>query len=107
MLAANLSACALFELVVMGFQVVGVTGLCLTRLLPTTGWGRRGRLVFIVSLIGLGIFGALCGHHDSEFGLFAGGTMTVLLIGMTIGGGSADPRGQLRCPIAPEPHLAS
>jgi hypothetical protein len=45
---------------------------------------------FVVGMVGLGIAGALCGRHDSEFALFAGGTMTLLLIGMTSGGGSID-----------------
>jgi hypothetical protein len=51
-------------------------------------WGRTG---FIVALFGLGISGALCGNHDSEFALFAGGTMTLLLIGMTMGSGATEP----------------
>ncbi len=42
-------------------------------------------------MVGLGVAGALCGRHDSEFALFAGGTMTVLLIGMIIGNGAAAP----------------
>ena len=49
-----------------------------------------GKIGFIVALFGLGIAGALCGRHDSEFALFAGGTMTVLLIGMTMGSGSIE-----------------
>lgn len=106
MLATHLSPLALFELVVMTFQLVGVAGLCFTRLMPATGWGRGGRIAFIVSLLGLGISGALCGHHDSEFGLFAGGTMTVLLIGMIIGGGSTAPRGKLAHRMAAEVNVA-
>ena len=55
-------------------------GLCLNRLMPrSTAWSSRGQVGSIVALFGLGIAGALCGRHDSEFALFAGGTMTVLL----------------------------
>ncbi len=66
-------------------------GLCLNRLMPrSTRWSSRGQVGSIVALFGLGIAGALCGRHDSEFALFAGGTMTVLLIGMTMGSGSIE-----------------
>jgi hypothetical protein len=56
----------------------------------STAWSSRGQVGSIVALFGLGIAGALCGRHDSEFALFAGGTMTVLLIGMTMGSGSIE-----------------
>jgi hypothetical protein len=85
-LGSQLNLCALLELLVMLFQLCGILGLCLTRLLPTSArWNSHGRIGFIVALFGLGIAGALCGRHDSEFALFAGGTMTFLLIGMTTG----------------------
>jgi hypothetical protein len=90
MFATKLDLCAILELLVIFFQVCGVMGLCLSRLLPRSAWSSRGKIGFIVALFGLGIAGALCGRHDSEFALFAGGTMTVLLIGMTIGGGTID-----------------
>jgi hypothetical protein len=105
MLAVNLTPGALLELVVMAFQMTGVAALCLSRLMPATRWGGRGRVALILSLLGLGISGALCGHHDSEFGLFAGGTMTVLLMGMIMGGGAA-PRAELGPPITAEANLA-
>src|SRR5262249_1309730 len=56
----------------------------------STRWSSSGLAGLIVALFGLAIAGALCGRHDSEFALFAGGTMTVLLIGMTMGGGSIE-----------------
>jgi hypothetical protein len=87
---SNVRLDAILEMTVMLFQVCGVVALCLTRLVPATRWAERGRVVFIIAMIGLGVAGALCGRHDSEFALFAGGTMTVLLIGMTIGNGAAD-----------------
>lgn len=85
----RLTICAVFEILVILFQFAGILGLCLSRLAPrATRWSSRGRVGFIIALFGLGIAGALCGRHDSEFALFAGGTMTLLLIGMTIGSGS-------------------
>ena len=75
-----LSSCDVFEVLVMLFQVCGIMGLCLSRLMPrSTAWSSRGQVGSVVALFGLGIAGALCGRHDSEFALFAGGTMTVLL----------------------------
>jgi hypothetical protein len=90
MLTTRIDLCAVLEALVVCFQVCGVMGLCLTRLVPRSAWAYRGKIGFIVALFGLGIAGALCGRHDSEFALFAGGTMTVLLIGMTIGSGAID-----------------
>jgi hypothetical protein len=91
MFASHLNFCGVSEMFVMLFQTFGVLCLCLYRLLPRSSalshWGRTG---FIIALFGLGISGALCGRHDSEFALFAGGTMTLLLIGMTMGSGATD-----------------
>lgn len=90
-LGAHLTVCEVVEVLVVLFQICGIMGLCLTRLMPrSTRWSSRGQVGFIVALFGLGIAGALCGRHDSEFALFAGGTMTVLLIGMTVGSGSME-----------------
>lgn len=85
---SNLRIDAVLEVVVMMFQFFGVATLCLTRLVPQTRWADRGRIGFVFALVGLGVFGALCGRFDSEFALFAGGTMTVLLIGMVAGSGT-------------------
>ena len=91
MVGAHLSVCTVFEILVVLFQLCGILGLCLNRLLPrSTRWSSSGLAGLIVALFGLAIAGALCGRHDSEFALFAGGTMTVLLIGMTMGGGSIE-----------------
>ncbi len=88
MVWSNVRIDGVLEIAVMMFQVFGVATLCLTRLVPATRWADRGRVGFVVALVGLGVFGALCGRHDSEFALFAGGTMTFLLIGMIMGSGS-------------------
>jgi len=91
MVWSSIRVCAWLEISVMLFQVFGVAGLCLNRLLPATRWAERGRVGYVVALFGLGLAGAVCGRLDSEFALFAGGTMTALLIGMTIGNGATDP----------------
>jgi len=88
---SNIGVVAILEIIVMLFQVCGVVALCLTRLVATVRWVERGRVVFIIAMVGLGVAGALCGRQDSEFALFAGGTMTALLIGMTIGNGAVAP----------------
>ncbi|MHC5542807.1 hypothetical protein ACYOEI_31665 [Singulisphaera rosea] len=96
------------EFSVMLFQVVGVLALYLSRLLPATSrrWTNRGRVGFVVAMVGLGISGALCGRHDSEFALFAGVTMTVLLIGMTAGNAAVDTTRPKLGRVVPEPNLA-
>jgi hypothetical protein len=105
---APLSACSVFEILVVVFQVCGVMGLCLNRLMPrSTRWASRGQIGSIIALVGLGIAGALCGRHDSEFALFAGGTMTVLLIGMTMGSGSIEKTDPVHPCVATEPKLAA
>lgn len=81
---------ALVECLVMVLQIAGLAGLCLSRLVPASPWARGGRAVLILAMIGLGIAGAFCGQSDSGFGLFAGGTMTVLLIGIIAGGCPTD-----------------
>jgi hypothetical protein len=83
-------SCDVLEVLVMLFQVVGVASLCACRLLPGTRWAYRGRRAFVMALVGLGMAGALCGSYDSHFALFAGATLTALLIGMIVGGGSID-----------------
>jgi hypothetical protein len=97
--------CAWYEVAVVMFQVAGVVGLCLSRLAPASTWARWGRTGFVFALIGLGLAGALCGGHDSEFALFAGGTMTVLLIGMTVGSGHGHATATSYQLTRPEPTL--
>jgi uncharacterized membrane protein YhaH (DUF805 family) len=100
---SHLRVDAVLEVVVMLFQFIGVATLCLTRLVPETRWADRGRIGFVFALVGLGVFGALCGRFDSEFALFAGGTMTVLLIGMIAGSGSTHATAPRRRPMVAEP----
>lgn len=103
----DFTVCAVFEVLVILFQVCGIMGLCLNRLMPrSTRWSSRGRVGFIIALFGLGIAGALCGRHDSEFALFAGGTMTFLLIGMTMGNTPIDTVEPARPCVSTEPELA-
>jgi hypothetical protein len=105
--SSPINVCAIFEILVVLFQVCGITGLCLNRLMPrSTRWSSRGQAGSIIALVGLGIAGALCGRHDSEFALFAGGTMTALLIGMTMGSGQVDETVTANPSVMPEPELA-
>jgi uncharacterized membrane protein YhaH (DUF805 family) len=103
MVSPHLRVDAILEIVVMMFQVFGVATLCLTRLVPETRWADRGRVGFVFALVGLGVFGALCGRFDSEFALFAGGTMTVLLIGMIVGSGGTHATAPRTIRISAEP----
>src|SRR5580698_11202125 len=103
---APFSSGDIFEVLVMLFQVCGVMGLCLSRLMPrSTAWSSRGQVGSIVALFGLGIAGALCGRHDSEFALFAGGTMTILLIGLTMGNGTIEKAEPVLPCVTSEPEL--
>jgi hypothetical protein len=107
-IAPHFNVCAVFEILVVLFQLCGILGLCMSRLMPcTTRWSSRGKVGFVVALIGLGVAGALCGRHDSEFALFAGGTMTVLLIGMTAGSSSIDQGQAARTGRSSQPELAA
>ena len=108
MVSSPITVCAVFEILVVLFQVCGIMGLCLNRLMPrSTRWSSRGQASSIVALFGLGIAGALCGRHDSEFALFAGGTMTVLLIGMTMGSSQGDEIRPADTTVTAEPELAA
>ena len=100
---SNLRIDAVLEILVMTFQVFGVATLCLTRLVPETRWADRGRVGFVFALVGLGVFGAICGRFDSEFALFAGGTMTFLLIGMIAGSGASHATSSTSLRISAEP----
>ena len=90
MVWSSVRVCAWLEIAVMMFQVFGVAALCLNRFLPATRWADRGRVGYVIALFGLGVAGAICGRLDSEFALFAGGTMTFLLIGMNMGNAQTD-----------------
>jgi hypothetical protein len=103
---SNVRLCDVLELFVILFQVFGVAGLCLSRLLPGSRWARHGRIGLLVAVIGLAFAGAVCGRHESEFALFAGGTMTVLLVGMIVGGAPVDISGPPLGHIAAESYRA-
>jgi hypothetical protein len=106
MVWTSVRLCAWLEVLVVLFQVSGVAALCLYRLAPATRWGARGRVGFVVAMVGLGFAGALCGRNDSEFGLFAGATMTFLLVGMTAGSGHVDTTAPTHARVSAEPNLA-
>ncbi len=105
---SHFSVCSIFEVLVVLFQLCGIMGLCLNRLMPrSTRWSSHGQVGLIVGIFGLAIAGALCGRHDSEFALFAGGTMTLLLIGMTTGSGTIDKTEPARPCVTREAELAA
>ncbi len=105
---SQVSSCTVFEILVVLFQLCGIFGLCLNRLMPcTTRWPMRGQAGLIVALFGLAIAGAGCGRHDSEFGLFAGVTMTILLIGMTMGSASVEKAEPVAACVASEAELVA
>ena len=103
---SNIDLQSVLEVVVILLQVCGVVALCITRLVSEARWVERGRVIFIITMVGLGVAGALCGRHDSEFALFAGGTMCVLLIGMTIGNGATDTPARVNHRVGTEPAAA-
>jgi len=103
---SNIDLQDVLEVVVILFQVFGVVALCITRLVTEGRWAERGRVIVIVATVGLGVAGALVGRHDSEFALFAGGTMCLLLIGMTIGNGATDTSAPIRRRVPNEPVAA-
>src|SRR5262245_57370010 len=106
MVWSSIRVCAWLEVMVVLFQVFGVAALCLNRLLPQTRWAERGRVGVVLALVGLGVAGAVGGRLDSEFALFAGGTMTLLFIGMTMGSGHADTTVAAHARVATGPKLA-
>ena len=51
-LGSHLSVCTVFEILVVLFQVCGILGLCLNRLMPrTTRWPSRGQAGLIVAAL--------------------------------------------------------
>ncbi|AMV38959.1 hypothetical protein [Planctomyces sp. SH-PL62] len=103
MSVSHLNFSGVFEMLVMFFQTCGALSLCLHRLTPyRSAWYGLGRIGVILSLFGLGISGALCGRHHSEFAIFAGGTMTLILIGMTMGNSNIDAVSPTRNLVEPK-----
>ena len=100
---SNVRIDGVLEVAVMMFQFFGVAMLCLTRLMPATRWADHGRVGFVVAMVGLGVFGSMCGRYHSAFALFAGGTMTFLLIGMIIGNGATHTAATRSIRIAGDP----
>lgn len=107
MMPTSLAACALLESTVLVLQMIGILGLFAWRLLPSRRLADAGRWSLIAALLGLAFTGAALGPHDSEFALFAGGTITVLLIGMTYGAGGHEGAPPARPSLAMESKLAA
>jgi hypothetical protein len=86
----TLQVSAVLELLVVLFQVFGVLAFCVSKLHTGARWAERGRVGVVIALVGLGVAGTLCGRHHSEFSLFAGLTMGLMLVFICIGGGHAE-----------------
>ncbi len=80
--------CAVLDSMVILFQILGVLTLFLCRSRAVPGLAKPARIIYVVAVVGLGLAGTLCGHLGSDFGLFAGLSMTGLLIAMTLGCGT-------------------
>jgi hypothetical protein len=104
---SNVRLCEILEVAIVLLQVAGVGALCLSRLFPSSRWATRGRAGVVVAMVGLAVAGAICGRQDSEFALFAGGTMTILLIGMTTGSHATDLSRPSALPVVAEIRLAA
>lgn len=68
----------------IGLQVLGILSAGFTRLAENPRLVAASRLLFVVSLVGLGTAGALCGRQESGFSLVAGATLAVLLLAATM-----------------------
>jgi hypothetical protein len=79
----------MLDLAVVIFQVTGVASLMLGRFVPKSRLALPGRVGFVTAMIGLGIAGTLCAWYGSQFALFSGGSMAVLLNGVILGAGSS------------------
>ena len=79
------------ERCVIALQVLAVFTLCQSRLFPKSRWSGLGRFGFATALVGLGLSGTLCAAFGSEFALFAGGAMAILLNLIIIGSVQSHP----------------
>jgi hypothetical protein len=83
---------AYFEIGVILFQCAGVATLLLSRLVPTnTRWRSPGHKAFVGSLSGLGVSAVLCAWYASDFALFAGCALAILLSIVIFGDSRARP----------------
>jgi hypothetical protein len=70
---------------VVALQILGVTSFLLGTFVPGGRVARRSWFGFVIAMFGLGVAGSLCAWYGSEFALFSGGSMAVLLIGVILG----------------------
>ena len=78
---------SLLDFAVVVFQVAGVASLVLARFVVAGKLAKGGRLGFVAAMVGLGVAGTLCAWYGSEFALFSGGSMALLLNGVILGAG--------------------
>ena len=75
------------EMGVVLFQCAGVATLLLSRLFPNTHWANHGHSAFVGSMAGLGASGVSCAWYASDFALFAGCALAILLGIVILGDG--------------------
>lgn len=74
---------------VVVLQITGLASFLLTSFFPGGQLARRGQHGFVTAMLGLGVAGSLCAWYGSEFALFSGGSMAVLLNGVILGSGTS------------------
>jgi hypothetical protein len=72
----------MLETAVMALQVVGALALVWSKLEPASGLAAW---TLVGAQIGLGTIGIVCARLGSDFALFAGATLVVLLLGTIFG----------------------
>lgn len=75
------------QYLVVALQLVAIAAFVLAQFGTATRWARLGRFAFVAAMIALGLAGILCAGYTSEFALFAGGTLAVLLVLANLGAG--------------------
>jgi len=102
-----LSSCDIFEVLVILFQVCGIMGLCLSRLMPrSTAWSSRGQVGSIVALFGLALRARCAGATTRSLPCSPVDDDSVL-IGMTMGSGSIELAEPAVPAVTSEPELAA
>ena len=78
------SYCGLLFGATIGLQVLGVLSAGFAQLAQNVRIVAAAKVVFVISLLGLGTASALCGREESGFSLVAGATLAILLLAATM-----------------------
>lgn len=76
--------CGLLCGATIGLQVLGVASAGCARLVANARVVAASKVLFVVSLLGLGTASALWGRQESGFSLVAGATLAILLLAATM-----------------------